>query len=356
MIVKDESAVIRRCLESVRSVIDYWVIVDTGSSDGTQSIVRESFKDIPGELHERPWVNFEHNRNEVLALAKGHGDYFLLIDADDWLVFRQAFEWPDLRDDYYLAAYHQDGSISQRILLIDSQFDWKWHGIIHEVIQCMDAKKEGVLADPIIRATGEGNRAKDLRKKFLSDVRILEQALEDDPLNKRYLFHLAISYAAVGEYQLALKYFKQRIARGDSTLEVFFCLYKKAQIERKLGFDPGEFIKSYIQAYLFRPTRAEPFFCLADYYIGIQCHILGYLFSKRALTISDSKDCYCRQMAVYDYGILCQVAECAVRVGQYQEAYGALKKILLAQTLPQDIREESEKKLALPVFDKFRNL
>ena len=40
MIVKDESRVIRRCLESVKPLIDYWVIVDTGSTDGTQEIIK----------------------------------------------------------------------------------------------------------------------------------------------------------------------------------------------------------------------------------------------------------------------------------------------------------------------------
>ena len=71
MIVKDEKDVICRCLASVKPVIDYWVIVDTGSSDGTQEIIRAFMKEIPGELHERPWINFGHNRNEALELAKG---------------------------------------------------------------------------------------------------------------------------------------------------------------------------------------------------------------------------------------------------------------------------------------------
>ena len=57
MIVKNESKVIQRCLESVKGTIDYWVIVDTGSTDGTQQLIKECLKDIPGELHERPWVD-----------------------------------------------------------------------------------------------------------------------------------------------------------------------------------------------------------------------------------------------------------------------------------------------------------
>jgi glycosyltransferase involved in cell wall biosynthesis len=354
MIVKNESAVIQRCLDSLKELIDYWVIVDTGSTDGTQDIIQEALKDIPGELHERPWVNFMHNRNEAYALAKGHGDYFLFIDADEWLVFKQAFEWPDLKDDYYLAAYLHGSRIDQRILLVNSRFDWKWNGIIHEAIECPDALKEAILDDPYIHATQEGNRSKDLREKFLSDARILEQALQDDPVNKRYVFHLAGSYGAAGEYELALKYYKHRIALGDTSLEVFFSIYQKAVLERHLGFAPEEFIKSYIQAYLFRPTRAEPFFCLADYYMNNQCYILGYLFSKYGLLIADRKDCFCNQFAINDYGLLYQLAECAVRIGKYQEAYEALKQLLLVETLPQDIREASEKNLALPVFDEFR--
>ena len=66
MIVKNESEVIKRCLDSVIPVIDYWVIIDTGSNDGTQDIIKNHLKDIPGELHERPWKNFGENRTEAL--------------------------------------------------------------------------------------------------------------------------------------------------------------------------------------------------------------------------------------------------------------------------------------------------
>jgi len=54
MIVKNEAQVIARCLTSVRPIIDYWVIVDTGSTDGTQETIRTLTGDLPGELHERP--------------------------------------------------------------------------------------------------------------------------------------------------------------------------------------------------------------------------------------------------------------------------------------------------------------
>ena len=42
MIVRNEAPVIRRCLDSVMPIIDSWVIVDTGSTDGTQTSSRAS--------------------------------------------------------------------------------------------------------------------------------------------------------------------------------------------------------------------------------------------------------------------------------------------------------------------------
>src|SRR5260370_14238085 len=96
MIVKNEAPVIRRCLESVRPIIDRWVIVDTGSTDGTQDIIHECLKDLPGELHERPWRDFAHNRSEALALARPQGDYSLIIDADDTLDMPRDFQLPEL--------------------------------------------------------------------------------------------------------------------------------------------------------------------------------------------------------------------------------------------------------------------
>ena len=103
MIVKNEAPVIRRCLDSVRSLIDTWVIVDTGSSDGTQQIIREHLQDLPGELTERPWVDFAHNRSEALAYARGRADYTLVIDADETLEWDDGFQLPKLTaDSYYI--------------------------------------------------------------------------------------------------------------------------------------------------------------------------------------------------------------------------------------------------------------
>ncbi len=78
MIVKNEERVLGRCLSSVKRLIDYYVIVDTGSTDKTKEVIAKELEGIPGEVHDRPWVNFGHNRTEAIKLAVGKADYLMV--------------------------------------------------------------------------------------------------------------------------------------------------------------------------------------------------------------------------------------------------------------------------------------
>src|SRR3972149_7454520 len=119
--VVNEAKVIERCLKSGRPLIASWVIVDTGSTDGTQKIIADFLEGIPGELHERPWVNFEHNRNEALRFAKTRGDYILFIDADEQLIYSNEFVKPVLDRDFYYIVTDHGGSKYKKIQLVGSR-------------------------------------------------------------------------------------------------------------------------------------------------------------------------------------------------------------------------------------------
>lgn len=80
MIVKDGAATLRRCLASVRSVVDRIIVGDTGSTDGTVEIAREFGADV----FSIPWEgNFSSARNAVLR--HGSCDWVLVLDADEML-------------------------------------------------------------------------------------------------------------------------------------------------------------------------------------------------------------------------------------------------------------------------------
>jgi glycosyltransferase involved in cell wall biosynthesis len=78
------------------------VIVDTGSTNGTQRRIHELLHEIPGSLYERPWRGFAENRNEAIQLARDDAEYSLVMDADEELVAEPGFRLPRLEADAYL--------------------------------------------------------------------------------------------------------------------------------------------------------------------------------------------------------------------------------------------------------------
>ena len=140
MIVKDEEDTIKKCLTAVSPYISYWVIVDTGSKDNTLQVIRETMDElqIPGELHERPWVNFEVNRTESLELAKGKCDFRWIIDADDTFVLDDMninpFHVLDKGFDSYHISYKLHSLKYFRAQIVRSDQDWVYKGVLHEYL------------------------------------------------------------------------------------------------------------------------------------------------------------------------------------------------------------------------------
>lgn len=84
MIVKNEIRCLERCLkafEPLRKALPCELIIaDTGSDDGTRKIA-EKYADL---VFDFPWINdFAAARNSVLD--KAHGEWFLTVDADEYL-------------------------------------------------------------------------------------------------------------------------------------------------------------------------------------------------------------------------------------------------------------------------------
>ncbi|HAB98770.1 MAG TPA: glycosyl transferase, partial [Parachlamydiales bacterium] len=160
MIVKNESRIIERCLLSLKHMISYWVIADTGSSDGTQQKILACLQNIPGELLERPWVDFSYNRNEVLLASQKKGDYLLFIDADEWLFFSSPFNASSLQSDCYTIKAQGKTSEFLKTFLVTNALNWTWHGVIHESLVCsFPTAREHFSAALLIYDENTGQRA-----------------------------------------------------------------------------------------------------------------------------------------------------------------------------------------------------
>ncbi len=342
MIVKNEAHVIERCLASVKPWIDRWVIVDTGSSDGTQQVIRNFMQDVPGELHERPWKNFAHNRNEALQLARAQADYLLFIDADEQLQVPGGFAWPTLQADGYFLTCHMAGTEYQRNALIATRRDWRWMGVLHEYLSAPDAAPWQQLSGPVIFVSHDGARAKD-PGTYLKDIALLEEALKAEPDNTRYVFYLAQSYRDAQRLEQSLERYRQRAAMGGWEEERWFAQFQAAKLLERTGAAPQAVREAYLATYAARPGRAEPLFELARFHRERKEFALAALFALQASQMPlPAGDILFVDAAVYRWRALDELAVSAFYTPHQAQGKEALRRLLAEQLFPASERVRIE--------------
>jgi GR25 family glycosyltransferase involved in LPS biosynthesis len=206
MIVRNESHIIQATLENLCKYFnfDYWVIVDTGSTDATMQIIQEFFhkQNIPGELHETEWIDFGFNRSYALDRAYNKSDYLLIFDADDKIKGNLVLPKPFDADRYSLKI----GPVFEysRPLLINNRKRWKFEGVLHEYLTNVDEVhgEKTIEGDYCIISGRDGNRNRN-PNKYRDDALVLERAYHAElsknvNLAARYAFYCAQSYKDAG--------------------------------------------------------------------------------------------------------------------------------------------------------------
>ena len=170
MIVKNEHHVILRCLNSVAPIIDYWVIVDTGSTDGTQEIVKNFFdeKGIPGQVIEIEWKDFSTSRNVALKEIEKHTDFGIWIDADEELILQPGFSKDDLLSDTdSISLKTVYGKVDYtRKNIWRSNRGFYWDGPIHELLSSKTEQSGDVGKNLHVIVRPEGSSWGNIREKY----------------------------------------------------------------------------------------------------------------------------------------------------------------------------------------------
>jgi len=345
MIVRDESKVIKRCIDSVRNIIDYWVIYDTGSEDNTKEIIREELKDISGELHESKWVNFGHNRTELVQTAKRKGDFLLLLDADMIAVISEGFkESLDKSIDAYHIQYSGELDYVQK-LLVNGDLDWKYFGVTHEYINAENLNKPQLNVQRMHHLVlDHGLDGKHRHDKYNRDIQLLLDSLKEDPENSRDVFYLAQSYADANQPEEAIKWYTKRTEMGGWQEEIWQSYYKIGAMHQILGHDYDVILQSYMAAYGYGPHRAEPLYELARYCRINEKFNQGYMFAKQAYTIPyPEQDILFKQRKIYDYGIKDELGVCAYHTGRHRESFELCNELVNEKKIPETELERIEK-------------
>ncbi|MEV6956130.1 glycosyltransferase [Streptomyces sp. NPDC051183] len=342
MIVKNESAVIERCLDSVRGLIDTWVISDTGSTDGTQELIRGALRGIPGELHEEPWTNFGYNRSLNISHARGKADYLLLLDAD--LVLRSAGPLPPLTADSYMLRH--EGPTEYRIKrLVRADRAWRYEGVTHEYLTCdrpdENDQRPGVqenLDALVIEDYADGGSRHD---KFERDARLLSAEFQRDPSNARTVFYLAQTLRDMGDTEGAIRLYEHRATMGGWDEEVYYALLQAGVLNGESGDFPAA-MDALSRAWEFRPSRLE-----ACYELASRLRVLGRHHTAHAITGSvlgrpAPEDLLFVQPWVYQWGLLFEHSITAYWVGDMDASLRACDQLLTMPELPESYRRQTE--------------
>jgi glycosyltransferase involved in cell wall biosynthesis len=348
MIVKDEAHVIERCLTALRPHIDYWTIVDTGSTDGTQELIPTLLNGIPGQLLERPWVDFGHNRTEALEAARPHAEYSLCFDADEVFAAPAGFVWPTLEADAINLERLHGGSIYQRVHLVANRLSWRYRGVLHEYLETPEPHSSAVVLGPtvVIHSDGARSRGMTFIEKYARDARTLEAALIDEPDNSRYQFYLARSYRDSEQWDKALSAYRRRAVMGGFVEEVADSLFEVGRLLERAGTDPDEVAKAYLTAWDHRPVRAEPLAALARYYREHGRFAMARMVALQGMTIARPDDVLWLDVSVYEWRCIDEYAVSSYWTGDYEESAAASRRLLERRSLPDSQRARVEENLA----------
>jgi glycosyltransferase involved in cell wall biosynthesis len=214
MIVKNESLIITRLLDSVLSIIDCYCICDTGSTDNTVNVIIDYFtsKNIPGKIVNEPFKNFCHNRNFALQSCLGMSDFVLLLDADMILEINNFTKQMLDTGDSFFIFQGNDNFFYQNLRILRNNGRYKYNGVTHEYIDTPENNKSILLSKDVIfiRDIGDGGCK---NNKFERDIQLLTEGIKNEPNNARYHFYLANTYRDLGKNELSIEYYKKRINR-----------------------------------------------------------------------------------------------------------------------------------------------
>ncbi|QQK80089.1 glycosyltransferase family 2 protein [Salicibibacter cibi] len=319
MIVKNEEAVIGRCLDSVKNVVEEINIVDTGSTDRTKEIAR----DYTDRIYDFEWVdNFAAARN--FSFEKAKQDYILWLDADDVLAEKETEKLSTLKKtihpsvdavamDYHL-AFDEYGNVTfqiKRNRLVKRKRKFRWIGAVHEYLEV-----GGTIIQSDIAVTHLP-----LRLDSDRNLRIYEKRMErGEAFTPRDLFYFANELVDHLMYERAISYYEKFLATNKGWIEdnITACS-KLADCYFQLG-QPENELQVTFRSFMYDRPRPE-FCCRLGYYFlnknTLETAVFWYtLATQQSETTMGFVNKACSTWLPH-----LQLCVCHSRLGDYESAY-----------------------------------
>jgi len=213
---KNEAPIITRAVKSAAKHVDSFLLVDTGSTDGTEKVFMAacSNEGKAATVRHTEWRDFGTTRTEVYEIAsRVYPDHYLLIlDADDQI---EALPRPDwlLASAYRLKCY-SEGNTFYYPRLLKPGIAMKYVGVTHEYLD-LPLTDQGSLCDSVYRLGFDSIRRAEGRKD-LEDYELLKNLKNKTP---RDVFYLAQTAALLGRTDEAKSWYARRVSQSAGSYE-----------------------------------------------------------------------------------------------------------------------------------------
>ncbi|WP_082389441.1 glycosyltransferase [Lysinibacillus sp. ZYM-1] len=207
MIVKNEEAVIGRCLESVKDLVDEINIVDTGSSDSTKQIVAQ----YTDRIFDFEWIHhFAAARN--FSFQQATKEYILWLDADDVFLEEDQEKFRALKNSLlpsfdavsmnYNLSFDSEGNVDaliRRNRLVRKDKNFQWIGAVHEYLEVGGKLMDSDIAVSHLPLSHDHSR----------NITIYKQLIESgETLSPRDTFYFANELLDHGQFEEAIYYYE----------------------------------------------------------------------------------------------------------------------------------------------------
>ena len=258
MIVKNEEAVLARCLDSIKNVVDEIVIVDTGSTDKTKEIASK----YTDKIFDFVWVNdFSAARNE--AFSKATCQYQMWLDADDVFPEASAKQLLELKKTLnpavdlvtmkYITHWSEQGQpilTSTRERLFKRSKGYVWLDPVHECIP---------LVGNILYSDIEVHHRKEKQEGISFRNLHIYQALEKTgaSLTPRQQYYYARELKDHANWKKSASYFKRFLQSGKGWVEdnIASC-YNLSICYQHLGYEK-KILPILLKSFQYDAPRAE---------------------------------------------------------------------------------------------------
>ena len=222
-IVKNEAKNLARSIKSVKPQVDEIVVIDTGSTDNTVAIAKKAGAKV---YHYKWQDDFSKARN--FALSKAHGDWLILLDADEYFTketsgnIRLAISQAHTADALAVQIVNYDVDAKEiqdcfyHLRLVRNQPGLHYEGIIHERVMLSSGKAMQIctVSSDVLQIYHTGYSSSLSVHKAKRNLKLLQRAVAQGQSEKELARYFCDCYLGLGDMDKCIYYGWMDIRQG----------------------------------------------------------------------------------------------------------------------------------------------